>query len=67
MRSEIFCPTANFSRFHQNEEAIGEAIKGKIDEGRVKREDLFITSKLWCTFHSKEKVLAGFQATLKAC
>jgi len=51
---------------YQNEEAIGEAIKGKIDEGRVKREDLFITSKLWCTFHSKEKVLAGFQATLKA-
>jgi len=51
---------------YQNEECIGDAIKEKIVEGVVKREELFIVSKLWCTFHSKEKVEEGFHATLKA-
>lgn len=30
-----------------NEEYVGEAIKAVIDEGIVKREDLFITTKVW--------------------
>uniref|UniRef100_A0A1I7TWH9 Aldo_ket_red domain-containing protein n=1 Tax=Caenorhabditis tropicalis TaxID=1561998 RepID=A0A1I7TWH9_9PELO len=32
---------------YQNEEAIGTAIKELIDEGVVKREELFITTKAW--------------------
>lgn len=39
-----------------NEEDAGKGIKRAIDEGIVKREDLFITSKLWNSFHEKDKV-----------
>ena len=39
-----------------NEKQCGEGLKRAIDEGIVKREDLFITSKLWNTYHRKEHV-----------
>uniref|UniRef100_A0A6M2DN70 Putative aldo/keto reductase family n=1 Tax=Xenopsylla cheopis TaxID=163159 RepID=A0A6M2DN70_XENCH len=42
---------------YSNEKEIGEGIKAKIADGTVKREDLFITSKLWCTYHEPEKVV----------
>ncbi|EAU81725.1 D-xylose reductase [Coprinopsis cinerea okayama7 len=39
-----------------NEKEAGQGIKRAIDEGIVKREDLTIVSKLWNTFHEKERV-----------
>jgi len=39
-----------------NEKECGEGIKRAIDEGLVTRSDLFITSKLWNTFHERERV-----------
>jgi len=39
-----------------NEKESGEGLKRAIAEGIVKREDVFITSKLWNTFHAKEHV-----------
>lgn len=39
-----------------NEKEAGQGVKRAIDEGLVKREDLFITSKLWNTFHEGDKV-----------
>ena len=33
---------------YQNEEQIGQAIRSKIADGTVKREDIFCTSKVLC-------------------
>jgi len=41
-----------------NEKQAGEGVRRAIEAGLVKREDLFITSKLWNTFHAKEHVAA---------
>lgn len=48
-----------------NEEEVGEAIKEAIASGICKREDLFITSKLWNTYHKKENVEPACRKTLK--
>uniref|UniRef100_A0A8C2VJ38 Estradiol 17 beta-dehydrogenase 5-like n=1 Tax=Chinchilla lanigera TaxID=34839 RepID=A0A8C2VJ38_CHILA len=50
---------------YQVEEEVGQAIKSKIAEGRVRREDIFLTSKLWCTFHRPELVQHGLKTSLK--
>ncbi|KAJ7122997.1 Aldo keto reductase [Mycena epipterygia] len=39
-----------------NEEELGQGIRRALSDGLVKREELFITSKLWNTFHAKEHV-----------
>ncbi|UKZ83259.1 hypothetical protein TrVFT333_011066 [Trichoderma virens FT-333] len=43
---------------YQNEKEAGEGIRRAIDEGLVKREDIFITTKLWNNYHRKEHALA---------
>ena len=42
-----------------NEKGCGDGIRRALDEGIVKREDLWVTSKLWNTFHRKENVKAA--------
>jgi len=39
-----------------NEKEVGDGIKKAIQDGLVKREELFIVSKLWNSFHDKERV-----------
>lgn len=48
-----------------NENEVGNAISAKISDGTVKREDLFITSKLWNTFHDPKHVQAAALKSLK--
>ncbi|GJQ77510.1 hypothetical protein Trydic_g20900 [Trypoxylus dichotomus] len=50
--------------FYGNEAEIGGALKEAIGTGKVKREELFITSKLWNNFHKKDKVVPMLKETL---
>ncbi|KAK9878911.1 hypothetical protein WA026_003738 [Henosepilachna vigintioctopunctata] len=47
-----------------NEKEIGEAVREKITDGSVKREELFITSKLWNTFHERDQVVSACKKSL---
>ncbi|CAG0885480.1 unnamed protein product [Cyprideis torosa] len=49
---------------YQNEDGVGRAIKAKIDEGTVKREELFVTTKLWSTFHRPTSVMPALKESL---
>jgi len=50
---------------YENEHEVGEGVNAKIAEGVVKREDLFVTSKLWNTFHDPKDVRGALEHTLK--
>ncbi|KAJ9598062.1 hypothetical protein L9F63_026833, partial [Diploptera punctata] len=49
---------------YRNEKEVGSGIKAKIAEGVVKREDIFLTTKLWSTYHRREKVVETCKKSL---
>ncbi|XP_075548655.1 aldo-keto reductase family 1 member B1-like isoform X2 [Dermacentor variabilis] len=49
-----------------NEPEVGRAIAHAIKEGLITREELFITSKCWNSFHSKQKVVECCNRSLRA-
>lgn len=49
-----------------NESEVGKALNESMELGLVRRDQLFITSKLWNTYHKRERVAICLQKTLDA-
>lgn len=47
--------------YYKNEQSVGEALR----ESGIPREDIFVTSKVWNTERTYDKVLAAFDTTLE--
>lgn len=47
-----------------NEAEIGSAFKDIFSQGKIKREDVWVTSKLWNDSHKKEHVIPALKKTL---
>ena len=50
---------------YRNEEQVGEAMRAVFKEGKVRREDVFVETKLWNNNHRPERVKPAFEASLK--
>jgi diketogulonate reductase-like aldo/keto reductase len=50
---------------YRNEEQIGEAMRAVFKEGKVRREDVFVETKLWNNNHRPERVKPALEASLK--
>ena len=50
---------------YRNEEQVGIALKEVIEAGKVQRDDVFITTKLWNTNHRPERVEPAFEASCR--
>uniref|UniRef100_A0A674IAG0 NADP-dependent oxidoreductase domain-containing protein n=1 Tax=Terrapene triunguis TaxID=2587831 RepID=A0A674IAG0_9SAUR len=50
--------------FYQNEAEIGAALQKKLGEGRLKRDELYVVSKLWNSFHAPQDVKPAFLKSL---
>ncbi|MBU0521512.1 MULTISPECIES: aldo/keto reductase [unclassified Pseudomonas] len=50
---------------YRNEEQVGVAFKQVLDAGKIRREDLFVTTKLWNTNHRPERVKPAFEASCR--
>jgi diketogulonate reductase-like aldo/keto reductase len=45
---------------YRNEDAVGDAMQDAFTEGALRREDVFVTTKLWNTNHRPERVKPAF-------
>jgi diketogulonate reductase-like aldo/keto reductase len=48
---------------YRNEEAVGDVMQAAFSEGTIRREDVFVTTKLWNTNHRPERVKPAFDAS----
>src|ERR1700733_12514857 len=53
------------SERYRNEKEVGEAIQEVFKDGKIKREEVFIATKLWNNNHRPERVKPAFEASLK--
>ena len=50
---------------YRNEKEVGEAMQEVFTAGKIKREDVFIATKLWNNNHRPERVKPAFEASLR--
>ena len=50
---------------YRTEREVGEAMQEVFKEGKIKREDVFVITKLWNTNHRPQRVKPAFEASLK--
>ena len=50
---------------YRTEKEVGEAMQEVFKQGKIKREDVFVITKLWNTHHRPERVKPAFEASLK--
>ena len=50
---------------YRTEKEVGEAMQEVFKSGKIKREDVFIATKLWNNNHRPERVKPAFEASLK--
>ena len=50
---------------YRNEEAVGDALQAAFNAGTVRREEVFVTTKLWNTNHRPERVRPAFDASCR--
>jgi diketogulonate reductase-like aldo/keto reductase len=53
------------SERYRNEQEVGEALREVFDAREIKREDVFIATKLWNNNHRPERVKPAFEASLR--
>ena len=53
------------SERYRNEKEVGEAMREVFQAGKIKREEVFIATKLWNNNHRPERVKPAFEASLK--
>uniref|UniRef100_A0A0X3PHB8 1,5-anhydro-D-fructose reductase n=2 Tax=Schistocephalus solidus TaxID=70667 RepID=A0A0X3PHB8_SCHSO len=53
------------AHIYGNECEVGKALKTRLDDGTIKREDVFITSKLWCNAHRLKDVRPACEESLR--
>src|SRR6267378_2205941 len=50
---------------YRTEKEVGEAMREVFEAGKIKRQDVFIATKLWNNNHRPERVAPAFEASLK--
>jgi diketogulonate reductase-like aldo/keto reductase len=53
------------SERYRNEKEVGEAFQEVFKSGKIKRQDVFIATKVWNNNHRPERVKPAFEASLK--
>src|ERR1700722_13766629 len=53
------------SERYRNEKEVGEALQEVFQAGKIKRQDVFIATKVWNNNHRPERVKPAFEASLK--
>jgi diketogulonate reductase-like aldo/keto reductase len=57
--------TIDTAERYRTEKEVGEAMQEVFKDGKIKRDDVFVITKLWNTNHRPERVKPAYEASLK--